>query len=84
NLSLLLINHGQLDEATRTAQKAIELDPNDSAAHANLGVALAQNNHLEPAIAEFQRALQLDPENRTVRHDLATAVRKVSPSTTVP
>ncbi len=52
----------QYDKAIPAWRKALELTPDDSKAHYNLGVALAETRLAEEAIGHFQRALELDPD----------------------
>ena len=51
----------QYDKAVETYNKAIELDPNDSALHNSLGSTYAQMNKIPEAQAEFKKAADLDP-----------------------
>ncbi len=46
-------------------RKAIELDPNDANAHAELGAALRAQGKLDEAIACFRKAIELDPKHGT-------------------
>jgi tetratricopeptide (TPR) repeat protein len=50
-------------EAATELQQAIDLDPEFSEAHGELGVQFAVLNKLADAEAELRRALQLDPSN---------------------
>ncbi len=43
-------------------QKAIELDPNESAAHNNLGNVLKESGRLDEAVTCYRRALELSPD----------------------
>ena len=49
--------------ALAAAQKAVDLDPNDAAAHAVLGAILVSFRRWDEAKAEFATALKLDPNN---------------------
>lgn len=55
----------------RSAQKALELDPNLAEAHALLGATLQQQWHWAEAEAEYKRALELDPNNAAAHEGLA-------------
>jgi TolB-like protein len=52
-----------LREAERFARRAIELDPNLSAAHSALGDALRDQLLWSEALVSYQRALDLNPDN---------------------
>src|SRR6266851_2135763 len=52
-----------LNKAHAAAQRAVELDPSDSEAHAVLGALFAFHNEYAPAAAEFERSLGLNPNN---------------------
>lgn len=49
---------GQIDEALRLFQKALELEPGSCGAHFRLGVALARAGRLDEAIEQFNATLQ--------------------------
>ncbi len=44
--------------------KVVEAEPNNSAAHAGLGVAFAEQNDHESAINQYKTALRLEPQAR--------------------
>jgi Flp pilus assembly protein TadD len=55
-------------------RKAVQLDPNNAEAHANLGVALANQGKRAEAIAEFRQALRLNPNNSMAHNNLGTVL----------
>ena len=55
--------HRNRELAFATAQKAVDLDPNDAAAHAVLGTMLEPFRRWGEAEAEFATALKLDPNS---------------------
>lgn len=55
----------------RSAQKALELDPNLAQAHALLGATFQQQWHWAEAEAEYKRALELDPNSAPAHEGLA-------------
>ena len=64
---------GQLDEAIACFRKAIELDPKNATAHANLGIALKGKGQVDEAIACYKKAIELDPKSAVARTLLANA-----------
>ena len=65
---------GRLDEAERALRKALEIDPNDDVAIANLGVVLYRQGDYRGAADSFSRVLR-DPQRVTKRHLLALMMR---------
>jgi Flp pilus assembly protein TadD len=49
------------DDAIRTYRHAIQLNPNNTTAHCNLGFVLMQEGKVDDAIREFEKTLKLDP-----------------------
>ena len=70
-LGISLAQNNRLDEAIPEFRRAVELDPNDAAAHWHLGAALAEGGG-SPAesLAELRRAAELDPGNGDLESDL--------------
>jgi len=84
NLGFILNRDGQFEKAVGSYEKAIQLDPEDSAAEDELAGVLADQNrlpeaipHYERAIALYQRELQLDPGLRGVDNKLGLDLTKV-------
>jgi Tfp pilus assembly protein PilF len=59
--SLQSLNAGDLAESIRHCQKAVEADPDNAAAHNDLGVLYLNDGKLESALGEFRRAIALQP-----------------------
>jgi Tfp pilus assembly protein PilF len=55
------------DEAIFRWKKALELDPNSSAAHNNLAVAYEKKGLWEEAKKEYEVALELNPKNEYIQ-----------------
>ena len=53
---------GQLDQAHRCFERAVELDPAFVEAHNNLGLVETERGNNEAATAHFRRAIELDPD----------------------
>lgn len=56
----------QLDNALTAYQKAVEIDPNLSAAYAQLSAIYVRIGQTEKALAELEKGLQRNPENVSV------------------
>jgi tetratricopeptide (TPR) repeat protein len=61
---------GQHAEAERLYRKVIELNPQDAAAHNNLGLTLQSQGRLPEAKAEFEQALKINPNDKSARSSL--------------
>lgn len=72
SLALLLVNDDlNLRDAKRELQRAIELNPNYSAAHYFLGISVfAPLGQFDQAISEIKRAIELDPLSAIVNANL--------------
>jgi tetratricopeptide (TPR) repeat protein len=51
--------------AIREYQAAVQLEPNNSAYHCNLGMAYDEADREDEALAEYQKTLELDPNDLT-------------------
>lgn len=61
NLANAYLKQGKVADATRTALKAVELDPDYGVAHYNLGNLFAQQGKFDSARRHFEAALRLYP-----------------------
>jgi tetratricopeptide (TPR) repeat protein len=59
-LAIDFVRRGKLDEAAACCRKAVELTPNQAAAHENLGNVLKGQGRLDDAAACYRRAVELD------------------------
>ena len=57
------IKKGRFEEALASYEKAVELDPEDSAAWTNMGFALLMLGRYEELLASFEKALELNAED---------------------
>ncbi len=55
------------NEAIFRWKQVINIDPNDSKAHNNLGVAYEAIGNMDAAFTAYQRATELEPDNRYYR-----------------
>jgi tetratricopeptide (TPR) repeat protein len=69
---------GNIDDAVKAFDKAIELRPDDPDAYNNLGLAYLQKGDAEGAIPKFKRALQLRPNDSDLYGNLAVAYLQVA------
>ncbi len=77
-LGLIALDQGDLDEAQRRFERAIELQEDDAAhardlakAHARLGDVLIERGELERARVELQRAVELFPDHYEAYYKLS-------------
>ena len=76
NLGIALHAQGRMDEAIAEHRAAIRLQPDDAAAHINLGAILCDVvRDYDGAIAEFRTAIRLLPDDVTAHYNLGTAMR---------
>jgi Flp pilus assembly protein TadD len=71
DLGFVLQRMGMSEDATKEYRKALELDPNLSAAHTNLGSLLAQRGDYAEAEKHYRAALATDPKNAAAEQGLA-------------
>ena len=64
---------GQLLEAASEFRTVIALDPENAAAHHNLGVTHIQLQDLSSAISEFEIAVELEPKDPDTRYQLGAS-----------
>lgn len=62
-IGVLLQDHNELDEAIKSYEKAIAVDPYMADAYYNSGVAYQKKGMLQEAIASYQRVLDLNPNH---------------------
>jgi tetratricopeptide (TPR) repeat protein len=68
------LEEGNLEEAIAAFRRAIELNPDLSWSHHNLGEALAKLGQFEEAIASYRRAIALNPDFSWSYHHLGDAL----------
>jgi tetratricopeptide (TPR) repeat protein len=61
----------QMDEAIAEFRRTLEINPNFSAAHVDLGVALAMRRAWDESYRHLEQAAQLEPDNPFARQNLA-------------
>ncbi|HAR33928.1 MAG TPA: hypothetical protein DCR95_07540 [Desulfobacter sp.] len=61
NLGLALAGIGRIDEAIDHYSEAIRINPKDSAAYYNKGIAIVLQNDLGGLFADYFRAIEIDP-----------------------
>ena len=62
NLAVVLQSAGQLEAASESYRRVIELRPDCTEARCNLGALLREDAELEEAVAQFREAIGLQPE----------------------
>ncbi len=61
NLGLLYQKRGELDAATASFRRAIEIDPREVDAHYQLGRIAREQGRLNEAVKHFERVVQMEP-----------------------
>ena len=61
NDGVTLLTNDQIEPAAELFRQAIEIDPQNSTAHHNLGMAYIEQNNLKGALERFQTSIALDP-----------------------
>jgi tetratricopeptide (TPR) repeat protein len=74
NLGFALAHKGWFDEAIENFRKAIQLNPNYTAALINLGNALAAKGRFDEAIENYRKAIQINPNYTAALNDLGNAL----------
>ncbi len=74
-LALIHATRKEYPEAIRLLRQALELDPSNVAAHADLGTALMETGQRAAARAEFERALALSSDLPEVHNNLGQLLR---------
>src|SRR3990172_1554766 len=67
NFGTGLLKQERLEEAVTEFQRAVELDPEYTAARLNLGYLYDRLGRLEEAMAEYRKVIELDPGNLLAR-----------------
>ena len=63
NKGIALGSLGQLDDAIKCCNKALELNPDDANPYINKGVALGSLGQFDDAIKCYNKALELNPDD---------------------
>lgn len=74
-LAYVLAEQHKTEEAIAEYRKALDVAPNDAAAHNNLGNALRDQHNIDAAMAEYRTAIQLDPKYASPHYNLGLALR---------
>ena len=70
-----------MDEAVACYRRALELKPDFTEAHINLGNALKDQGKLDEAVACYRRAMELKPDYAGAHYNLGSASRSRGSST---
>lgn len=70
--NIFLQEHGRVDAAIVSYQRALTLKPDFAKAYSNLGAALLQKGEFNHAFAYYSRAIEIAPDNAGAHADRAT------------
>jgi tetratricopeptide (TPR) repeat protein len=74
SMATILAGEGRVPEAIRVFENALQIEPEYSEGHHNLGLALSQAGKLPEAIREYEYALRLKPDYADAHVSLGTAL----------
>jgi protein O-mannosyl-transferase len=72
-LGYILLQKGQLDEATNQLQKALEIQPDYEGIYNNLGYVFLKKGQADEAIEQFRKILESHPNNPGAYYNLGIA-----------
>lgn len=76
DLASLLLEQNRTEESISYLRDAVEIAPNDSKAHEQLGKAYVQKDELQKAQVELEKATELSPQTAPLRFELGQVYRK--------
>jgi tetratricopeptide (TPR) repeat protein len=76
NLGILLLEQNKVEEAVAYLSQAVEISPEESRAHEQLGKAYSRRNDLERAQSELEKAVSLSADNAALHFMLGQLYRK--------
>ena len=76
-LAEILKKTGRTPEALVFGKKAIEIDPQDAAAHSNLGLTLQELGRLDEAVASYNQAIALKPNHALAHGNLGITLKEL-------
>jgi Tfp pilus assembly protein PilF len=71
---------GNYIDAVVYFEKALQLQPNFSKVHNNMGLVLMSQKNFPEAAAHFRKALRADPGFKSARHNLEKAIAALNNS----
>jgi predicted O-linked N-acetylglucosamine transferase (SPINDLY family) len=74
---LLALEAGDTEQGIAWIEKSLKLQPNQAAAHSNIGNALLSSGRPEQALIRFERALRLKPDYLVAVYNRANALREL-------
>ena len=74
NIGYVLYQKGDVEDAIKQYNQALEINPNYAQAHFNLGVVHLKRGEVDDAIAEYNHALAIMPDYMEAHFDLGTAL----------
>ena len=76
-LGMLAVNQGRPIDAIKLIRLALEQDPSDHQAHANIGLAYRDSGDRASAARHLQQSLQIHPDDPVVLNNLGNVLREL-------
>ncbi len=77
HLGAVLFTQGNVAEAMKHFQRAVELKPDNPEVHNNVGLGWATMGHMDLAVPEYAEAVRIRPDNIPIRTNYANALAAV-------
>ena len=74
--AMLYLELGNVNKAAEHFAASVRMQPENAAAHFNLGTVLSMQNKLDEALSEFNRALALKPDYGQAHNNLGSLLRQ--------
>ena len=75
-LGMVCVNTGRQEEAVQLITRALKINPADSQAHGNLGLAYQHMGDLALAERHFRKSIEIDANKPTIMNNLGNVLRE--------
>ncbi len=76
SLGRALAAHGQIEDAIKSLERALEIEPHDAIALSDLGNIHRQNSDSKAALACYEKAIGIDPNNALAFNNMGSLLRE--------